>query len=90
MARRVWIMTLAVALAGLIGVRTADGKGLFQNTELKQAINSTLKCEAQGKWKQIHWRSNFDQVLADAKTRQKPILVVLVVGKEGQKNAAEC
>jgi hypothetical protein len=90
MARRIWIATLAVASVATLGAQMANGKGLFDYTEFNQAKESALQCEAQGKWKQIHWRSNFDQVLADSKATQKPILVVLVVGKQGEKHAAEC
>lgn len=46
--------------------------------------------EAEGRYKDIHWQKDMKSALAQAADDDKPILVVLVVGERGRKNAAEC
>ncbi len=71
-------------------VPPTEAKRLFNLDGMNEAINTTLMCEKQGKWKEIAWRPTMQQALADASRTQKPIMVALIVGKKGEKNAKEC
>ncbi len=46
--------------------------------------------EKEGAWKKIAWQESAEAALKKGKESGKPILVVLIVGERGQKNAAEC
>ncbi len=46
--------------------------------------------EDQGEWKKIAWQKTMDEALKKAQAENKPILVFLVVGERGRKNAPEC
>jgi hypothetical protein len=87
MSGKIRFLTVALLLAG---AQTVSGNGLFDFGGLKEAEKAALQCELQGKWKQIHWRGTMDEAMADAAKTQKPIMVALVVGKKGEKNAKDC
>src|SRR5208283_202541 len=86
MARRTALTSISLLVAGIIAVQTTYANPFAGFKELNEQKEAALQCEAQGKWRQIHWRSTVDQAAADAQRLRKPILVVLVVGKKGQKN----
>jgi len=90
MARRTAVTAISLFMAGMIAVQATHAKPFAGFREYKEQKQAALECEAQGKWRQIHWRSTVDQAVADAERLHQPILVVLVVGKEAQKNAKEC
>jgi hypothetical protein len=87
MARRIAVAAMSLVLVAISAVQPTRAKMFAEFNKQKQAA---LQCEAQGKWRQIHWRSTIDQAVADAGRMHLPILVVLVVGKEAKKNADEC
>ncbi|HEY9777794.1 MAG TPA: hypothetical protein V6C81_28800 [Planktothrix sp.] len=87
MSGKLRLLTLALLL---LGTPVCLAKGLWENGDLQQAKTEALQCELTGKWKQIHWRGTMQQAMADAATSQKPIMVALVVGKSGEKNATDC
>ncbi len=87
MSPKMWI--LAVGLLAAVS-KPAGAEGLFDLGKLKAEKDAALQCELEGKWKQIHWRDTMAQALSDAAKTQKPIMVALVVGKSGEKNASQC
>jgi len=87
MARRIAVAAMSLVMAAMSAVQPTCAKMFAEYNRQKQAA---LQCEAQGKWRQIHWRATIDQTVADAGRMHLPILVVLVVGKEAKKNAKEC
>jgi hypothetical protein len=56
----------------------------------EEAKNQALATAEKGLWKQIHWVQ--DPVLAQqyALKTKKPIMVFMLVGEHGRKNASEC
>lgn len=74
----------------LIQAHSAHAQGLFGFGALNEEKDAALQSEKLGKWKQINWRPTMQEALADAAKTQKPIMVALIVGKEGKKNANEC
>ena len=88
MSRKLWILIAAIFLSQVRG--PAGAKGLFDFQGLNEAKETALLCEKQGKWKEIAWRPTMQQALADAAKTQKPIMVALIVGNKGEKNASEC
>jgi hypothetical protein len=68
---------------------TTEGQ-CFDFQSLREFSQCATQAEHQGKWTQIHWLKDMAQAKARAKAENKPILVFLVVGFRGEKNAAEC
>ncbi len=90
-AKRGLVVAAALVCAGLTGLNLeASAKPFGFWKEMNEQKEAALRCEAEGKWKKIHWRSTMDEVLIDASRTNKPILVVLVVGKDAQKGAKDC
>jgi hypothetical protein len=77
---------MSLVLAG----QSARANPFTELKELNEQKDAALKCETQGKWRQIHWRPTVEAAVADAQKVHKPVLVVLIVGKKAQKNATEC
>jgi len=90
MARRTTVTAILLLLTAMIAIQATQAKLFAGFSEYKEQKEAALQCEAQGKWRQIHWRSTVDQAVADAQSLHKPVLVVLVVGKEAKKDANEC
>jgi hypothetical protein len=59
-------------------------------SDFRQFANVATTCEHQGKWREINWYTNIDQAKAAAQSQNKPILVFLVIGFHGEKNATDC
>jgi hypothetical protein len=57
---------------------------------MQQFRDVANRCEHEGKWTQIHWLKDMEQAKAKAKAENKPILVFLVIGFHGEKNAKDC
>jgi len=87
MSRKIWALMIPLLLTQ---AQSAPAKGLFGLGDVNEAKDAALTCEKQGKWKQIHWRQTMDEAMADSAKTQKPLMVALVVGKKGEKNASEC
>jgi hypothetical protein len=90
MAKRIVALAMSLFTGCVIAVQSTSAKMFGVSKECSDQIQAALQCEAQGKWKQINWRSSMNQALADAQRLQQPILVVVVVGKKAEKNAKEC
>jgi hypothetical protein len=90
MAKRTVALAMSLLISCAIAVQSTPAKMFGVPKECNDQIQAALQCEAQGKWKQVHWRSSMDQAKADAQRLQQPILVVIVVGKKAEKNAKEC
>jgi len=90
MAKRTVAIAMSLFIVCTIAVQSAPAKLFGVSKECDEQIQAALKCEAQGKWKQIQWRSTVDQAVADAERLHQPLLVVVVVGKKAEKNAKEC
>jgi hypothetical protein len=56
----------------------------------QQFSQVATQCEHQGKWTQIHWLKDMEQAKARSRAENKPILVFLVIGFHGEKNAGDC
>jgi len=56
----------------------------------QQFRETATQSEHQGKWTQIHWLKDMDQAKARARAENKPILVFLVIGFHGERNASDC
>ncbi len=82
-------MALAVSVAILASSMCLEAKA---NTpkDIERTKHELKLREQQGLWKQINWSPNLDTALAAGREQNKPILFVLVVGKLGKKNTAEC
>ena len=87
MSQKIWVLIFALLLTN---TQSVHAKGLLDFGGLNEAKEAALRCEKEGKWKQIHWRPTMQEALADAAKTQKPIMVALVVGKSGEKDAKEC
>ena len=84
------VTAIALLVTTMVAAQATQAKLFAGFKDLNQQKDAALKCEAQGKWRQIHWRSTVDQAMADAQRLRQPILLVLVVGKKGEKNAKDC
>jgi hypothetical protein len=62
----------------------------FDYQTFDQFRQCATQSEHQGKWTQIHWLKDMAQAQARAKAENKPILVFLVIGFHGEKNASDC
>ena len=87
MSRKLLVLISALLLSE---AQSAGANGLFDLKGLHEAKETALACEKQGKWKEIAWRPTIEQALADASKTQKPIMVALIVGEKGEKNAKDC
>jgi hypothetical protein len=90
MTKRQAVTAMALFVATMIAVQATQAKLFSGFKDLNEQKDAALQCEAQGKWRQIHWRSTVEQAVADAQRSRQPLLVVLVVGKKGEKNAKDC
>jgi hypothetical protein len=90
MAKRTVALAMSLVIGCAIAVQSTQAKMFGVPKGCNDQIQAALQCEAQGKWKQVHWRSSVEQAQADAQRLHSPILVVLVVGKKAEKNAKEC
>ena len=71
-----------------LGVEFEDGK---MSREFNKLEDAALKREATGKWKaKVDWKESAEVALTQARAENKPVLVLLVVGEWGQKNAPHC
>ena len=59
-------------------------------SSLAEFRQEALRNETGGAWRKIDWQKDLKSALEAARKETKPILVVLVVGERGRKNAAEC
>lgn len=81
------LIFVAISYAAL-GVEFEDGK---MSREFNKLEDAALKREATGKWKaKVDWKESAEVALTQARAENKPILVLLVVGEWGQKNAPHC
>lgn len=90
MTKRKAVTAMALFVATTIAVQATEAKLFSGFKDLNDQKDAALQCEKQGKWRQIHWRSTVEQAVADAQRLRQPLLVVLVVGKKGEKNAKDC
>lgn len=83
------LCTLLVTSGAVAQNKSLGDPGLIpkQMVEAEQEIRASEKRQ---EWKKIQWRTNAADALAEARRLDKPILVVLVVGEAGQKNAKRC
>jgi len=81
------ILTIVSTSTLALAVRPANS---VDNTTRMDFVRTATECEHQGKWLQIHWLKDMEQAKAKAKAENKPILVFLVIGFHGQKNADDC
>jgi hypothetical protein len=58
--------------------------------EFERFKREAFKKEDEGAWKRIRWHRDIAEALAQAGRDHRPILVFLVVGERGRKNAPEC
>lgn len=63
---------------------------LFAQDDWSKFRSEAFRKEEQGAWKKIAWQKDMGAAFEKAKADGKPILVFLVVGERGQKNAPEC
>jgi hypothetical protein len=82
-------MQAATLARWLTWATPALAQGLDWQT-IQQFRQVATQCEHQGKWMQIHWMKNMEQAKASARAENKPILVFLVIGFHGEKNAGDC
>jgi hypothetical protein len=80
---------LTATLLTLLGFATAPAQSMDLR-EFQQFRQCATQCEHQGKWLQIHWLKDMEQAKARARAENKPILVFLVIGFHGEKNASDC
>jgi hypothetical protein len=80
---------LATTLLTWLTLAAAPGKCLDLQ-EFQQFRQVATQSEHQGKWLQIHWLKDMEQAKAQARAQNKPILVFLVIGFHGEKNASDC
>ena len=80
---------VTTALLTLLTLAAAPGQCLDFQT-MSQFRQCATESEHQGKWMQIHWYKDMAQAKARAKAENKPILVFLVIGFHGEKNADDC
>lgn len=75
----------------LLAVTSARAQAQVNTDPLfREFAADAYRREAEGKYKDIHWQKDMKSALAQAAAEVKPLLVVLVVGERGKKNAAEC
>jgi hypothetical protein len=83
-------LVIAAAVASfMVGMMPAPVQALDFGT-LQQFRQVATECEHQGKWLRIHWTKDMEQAKARARKENKPILVFLVIGFHGEKNASDC
>lgn len=78
---------IPVLAALLSGPAIADDS---KKQSLDDFKRTALRREAEGAWKKIDWQPSVGDAIEKSKKDSKPLLVVLVVGRLGQKGAAEC
>ncbi len=86
---RISIVTMTIVSAAALAL-TARSANAFDYSTYKDFARTATECEHEGKWLQIHWLKNMEQAKVKAKAENKPILVFLVIGFHGQKNADDC
>ena len=62
----------------------------FDEKKFEAFKRAALQKETTGAWKKIDWQPDIETALKKAGESKKPILAVLIVGHQAQKNAAEC
>ncbi|HYG77225.1 MAG TPA: hypothetical protein VEK08_19630 [Planctomycetota bacterium] len=85
------ITALVLVLLACVAARAAKAAGAtdeFKN--VWEAKDAAFKAEEKGLWKKINWYQVSEVALRDAQKLNKPIMVFLLVGKNGQKEAPEC
>ena len=83
------IKIITTTLLTWLTFAVAPGRCLDFQT-MSQFRQCATESEHQGKWTQIHWFKDMAQARARAKAENKPILVFLVIGFHGEKNADDC
>jgi thiol:disulfide interchange protein len=80
---------VTTALLTWLALAAAPGQCLDRQAyqEFRQCATQS---EHENKWQRINWLKNMDQAKARARAENKPILVFLVIGFHGEKNADDC
>lgn len=79
---------MRIARACLLVFPLLVGCGL--SSEEQRVVDSSLANESERLWERIAWQPDFDAARAEAARSGKPIFVMLVVNKDGEKNADYC
>jgi len=74
----------------LIGMSLAAVLPAAENKDIAALEKQYLANEQKGRWKQIDWQPDMDAALKLAQKGKKPILVFIIVGESGRKDAARC
>jgi hypothetical protein len=77
------------ALLAWLALAAAPGQ-CFDRQTFEQFRQCATQSEHENRWQRINWLTNMDQAKARAKAENKAILVFLVIGFHGEKNAADC
>lgn len=64
--------------------------GCGLSPEEQRVVDASLANESQRLWEEVAWQPSFDAARAEALKSGKPIFVMLVVNKDGEKNAEYC
>ncbi len=81
----------AALLAAMLLSRLPARAGDMRDPQTRARANALLhQNEPQRKWLQVHWAENAAAAVAQAEAEHRPILVFIVVGKDGKKHAPQC
>ena len=84
MSKRLLLMGILVATRCIQPVLALDWQAFVQFSE------DATHLEHQGKWREIHWFTDFDEAQQRALREDKPILVFMVVQHRGDLKADDC
>jgi hypothetical protein len=84
------MLRLSLVLAISIAILLTPAAIALNYSDYQQFSRVATTCEHQGKWREINWYKNIEQAKAAAQSQNKPILVFLVIGFHGEKNATDC
>lgn len=79
---------MRVAWTCLLVLPLLAGCGL--SPEEQRVVDASLANESERLWERIAWQPSFEAARAEAAKTGKPIFVMLVVNKDGEKNADYC